>query len=94
MATASDKQPKAEYLIFQDYEKGEYIWKDQFNNLINYIAGNINAYWNPNRYFYYNWYNESSQLLIVIRWRENNNFSPSGKYGSEFATCLIQKKEN
>ena len=34
--------------IFREYEDGKYIHKNQLNRLINYLAGNINAIWNPN----------------------------------------------
>ena len=89
MATAAtEKKEKAGYLVFKDYENGQYIPKHEVNNLINYLAGNINAYWSPNRSYYYNWYNESNQLLIVIRWRENNSLKPIGKYGERICYTL------
>ena len=93
MATASDyERPRASYLIFRDYENGEYIYKNQLNSLINYLAGNINAIWNPNRSYYYNWYNESNNLQIVVRWRERQTFEPKGKYGERIYYTRLRKE--
>ena len=80
MATAFDRE-QAGHLIFQDYEDGEYTYKNQLSSLINYLAWNINAIWNPNRSYYYDWYNESNNLQIVVRWRERETLEPKGKYG-------------
>ena len=64
MASASER-PGAGYLIFQDYENGQYIYRNQLNSLLNYLAGNVIAIWNPNRSYYYDWPNESNNLQIV-----------------------------
>ena len=94
MATASDhERPGAGYLIFQDYEDGEYIYKNQLNSLINYLAGNINAIWNPNRCYYYDWYNETNNLQIVVRWRERDKLlNQKENMESEFAILAFEKK--
>ena len=93
MATTSDhERPGVGYLIFRDYEDGEYIYKNQLNSLINYLAGNINAIWNPNRRYYYDWYNESNNLQIVIRWRKNHDLPIKGKYGERI--CYTLDSEN
>ena len=78
MATNDCERPG--HLIFKDYEDGKFIFKHEQNNLINYICGNINAYWNPNRWYHYEWYNESSNLCIVTRWRERQALALKGKY--------------
>ena len=82
MATAFNyERPGAGYLIFRDYENGEYIYRNQLESLTNYLAGNISAIWNPNRAYYYDWYNESNNLQIVVRWRQRKDLPPRGKYG-------------
>ena len=86
---ATNDCERAGYLIFKDYEDGKFIFKNEQNNLINYLCGNINAYWNPNRCYYYDWYNESSNLCIVTRWRERQVVAPKGKYGERICySCL------
>ena len=71
MATASDlERPRVGYLIFQDYEDEKYICRNQLKSLLNYLAGNVIAIWNPNRSYYRDWQNESNNLQIVVRWRE------------------------
>ena len=69
MATVFDGEQSGD-LIFRDYEDGKYIYRNQLNSLRNYLAGNINAIWKPNRGYYYDWYNEFNNLQIVVRWRE------------------------
>ena len=91
MATASDFE-RPGYLIFRDYQNGEYIYKNQLNSLINYLAGKINAIWNPNRGYYYDWYDESNNLQIVVRWRKNHDLALKGKYGERI--CYTIDSEN
>ena len=80
MATPFDcEQP--DHMIFRDFEDGKYIYKNQLNSLINYLAGNTNEIGNPNRGYYYDWYNESANLQIVIRWRKDHDLPINGKYG-------------
>ena len=69
------------YQIFEDYENEKFIYKNEQKSLINYLCGNINAYWNPNRWYYYEWYNESSNLCIVTRWQKQQGQPKKGKYG-------------
>ena len=85
---ASFERSGAGYLIFRDYEDGEYIYRNQLNSLINYLAGNINAILNPNRGYYYDWYNESNNLQIVVRWQERYDLPAKGKYGERICYAL------
>ena len=91
MATVFDGELSG-HLIFRGYEDGKYIHKNQLNSLINYLAGNINAIWNPNRGYYYDWYNESANLQIVVRWRKNHDLQLKGKYGERI--CYTLDSEN
>ena len=93
MATSNDyERPGAGYLIFRDYENGEYIYRSQLDSLINYLAGNINAIWNPNRAYYYDWFNESNNLQVVIRWRERELLPAKGKYGERICYTRLPEK--
>ena len=93
MATASDyERPGAGYLIFQDYENGEYIYRNQLNSLLNYLAGNVIAIWNPSSSYYRDWQNESNNLQIVVRWRERYDLPAKGKYGERICYTLDPKK--
>ena len=92
MTTASDfEHPGASYLIFQDYGDGEYIYRNQVNSLLNYLAGNVIAIWNPNRSYYRDWQNESNNLQIVINWRERWGFTAQAKYGERICYTLNPK---
>ena len=64
------------YQIFKDYEDGKFIFKHEQNNLIHFLCGVINSYWSPNRWYFQEWYNESSNL-----WRERQSLALKGKYG-------------
>ena len=90
MATASNFE-RPGYLIFQDYEDGEYIYRNQVNSLLNYLAGNVIAIWNPNRSYYHDWQNESNNLQIVINWRERWGFPAKAKYGERICYTLNPK---
>ena len=95
MATSNDyERPGAGFLIFRDYENGEYIYRNQLDSLINYLGGNINAIWKPNRSYYYDWFNESNNLQIVINGESVNCFRREENMGSEFVILAFQKKVN
>ena len=92
-STTSDfERPRAGFLVFRNYEVGKYIYRNELDSLLNYIAGNIISIWNPNRSFYYDWQNESNNLQIVINWRENLGFPAKGKYGERICYTLDPKK--
>ena len=77
-----------------NYERpGEYIYRNRLESLTNYLAGNISAIWNSNRACYYDWYNESNNLQIVVRWREHKDLPPRGKYGERICYTRFQDGE-
>ena len=67
--------------VFKDYENGQFIYKHEFHALTNYLAGNLISDYNPNRWYYSDWYDESSNLYIVARWRKRNSQEKKAKYG-------------
>ena len=81
MASNSENSQRLGFQIFEDFEKGKYILEDELEILSNYLAGQLNSYWNPNRAFYYKWYSQCGDLFRVIEWRKENGFQGSEKYG-------------
>ena len=77
--------------IFKDYENGKFIYKNEFKKLSNYLCGNINADYSPNRGYYYDWYCKSSNLYIVARWRKHNGQPYGAKYGERL--CKFKYSE-
>ena len=92
--------PRQGFQIFEDFERGKYIFEDELEILSNYIAGQLNSYWNPNRAFYYKWYSQCGDLFRVIEWRKSHGFGKAGKYGERVCTtfssngALIDLTEN
>ena len=92
--------PRQGFQIFEDFERGKYIFEDELEILSNYIAGQLNSYWNPNRAFYYRWYSQCGDLFRVIDWRKSHGFRKAGKYGERVCTtfsangALIDLTEN
>ena len=92
--------PRQGFQIFEDFEQGKYIYEDELEILSNYIAGQLNSYWNPNRAFYYKRYSQCGDLFRVNEWRKTNGFSKGGKCGERICTtfsssgALIDLTEN
>ena len=88
MATKAQIPERAGFQIFNDFEQGKYINEFELEVLSNYIAGQINAYWNPNKAFYYEWYSQTGDLFRVIEWRKRQGFEGVGKYGERICTTF------
>ena len=58
------------YKAFENYE---YVYKDDLNEIQNYICGNLNS-WSPNRSYWYKQYNICTKLYDVCKWREKKRF--------------------
>ena len=68
--------------IFKEkFEKDKYIHEDEMPELVDYICGNLNSDWCPNRGFYYRSYNHTNKLYIVINCRKSNGYPPITKIG-------------
>ena len=61
-----------EYELFQAFERREYIHVDDLPLLTNYICGNINSNYSPNRGYYWQQYNYVSKLAIVCFWKQKH----------------------
>ena len=49
------------------------VYKDDLNEIQNYICGNLNS-WSPNRSYWYKQYNICTKLYDVCKWREKKRF--------------------
>ena len=67
--------------IFKDFEAGKMIYQNEFRKLSNYLSAQVVADWNPNRGFYYHYYNLFSQIQIVARWRHKHGRINGAKIG-------------
>ena len=82
MAESLLNRPTQGFEIFRDYEDSKYIYREQLHALICYLIGNVDSYYSPNRSYYQDWLDESNDLQIAIRWREENGLGQGmGKYG-------------
>ena len=68
-----------EYELFQAFERREYIHIEDSPFLTNYICGNLNSDYSPNKGYYYQQYNYVSKLRIVCMWKQ--------KYGLPTVSC-------
>ena len=61
-----------EYELFQAFERTEYIHIEDLLFVTNYVCGNLNSdYW-PNRDYYYQQYNYVSKLRIACMWKQRH----------------------
>ena len=69
-----------EYLLFEAFERGDYIPEEQIKKGINYICGQWIS-WSPNRSYYEEQYNFATKLHIVCSWKRKNGFPALAKKG-------------
>ena len=60
------------YELFQAFEKEEYIHMECLPLLTNYICGNLNSHYLPNRSYYHQQYNYVTKLKIVCMWKQKH----------------------
>ena len=68
--------------LYKAFENYEYVYKDDLNEIQNYICGNLNS-WSPNQSYWYEQYNTCSKLYSVCKWRKEKGFQPIGKNGEK-----------
>ena len=69
-----------EYLLFEAFERGEYINEKDLSKVTNYICGHLIS-WSPNRSYFECQYNYVTKLMIVCKWRRKRGLSPCAKKG-------------
>ena len=62
-------------------EVGKMIYGYELQNLLNYLCGNVNSDYSPNRSYYYHYYNLLSHIYIVARWRRKHGLVDGAKLG-------------
>ena len=72
-----------EYLLFETFERGDYIPYSHIKKITNYIAGQLIS-WSPNRSYYEAQYNCTTKLYHV-KWREEHGFTSIAKKEKIFA---------
>ena len=68
-----------EYLLFEAFERGDYIPEEQIKKVINYICSQLIS-WSPNPSYYEEQYNFATKLH-VCRWKRKNGFPALAKNG-------------
>ena len=61
-----------EYLLFEAFERGDYIPRKQIKKIRNYISGQLLS-WSPNRSYYEAQYNYATKLYIVCDWKKTRS---------------------
>ena len=57
------------YLLFEAFERGDYIPQEFIKKVTNYICGQLIS-WPPNRANYEAQYNYATKLQVVYRWKQ------------------------
>ena len=58
------------FRLFEAFERREYIHMEDLPILTDYICGNINSDYSPNRGYYYEQYSYVTKLKIVCMWKQ------------------------
>ena len=85
-----------EYLLFEAFERGEYINEKDLSKVTNYICGHLIC-WSPNRSYFDCQYNNVTKLMIVCKWRRKRGLSPCPKKEKQYAKnnlLTFLKKKN
>ena len=76
-----------EYLLFEAFERGDYIPREQIKKITNYISGQLIS-WSPNRSYYEAQYNYATKLYIVCDWKKTKGLPALARKGE--AICNDQ----
>ena len=63
-----------ECLLFEAFERGNYIPEEHIKKVTNYICGQLIS-WSPNCSYYECQYNYATKLQIVCRWKRKDGFA-------------------
>ena len=67
-----------EYLLFEAFERGEYIHEQDIKKVTNYICGHLVSWW-PNRSYFECRYNYATTLYVVCKWKRKHEFAAFAK---------------
>ena len=77
-----------EYLLFEAFERGDYISREQIKKITNYISGQLTS-WFPNRLYYKAQYNYATKLYIVCDWEKTKGLPALAKKEKQFVTINL-----
>ena len=69
-----------ECLLFEAFERGDYIPEEHIKKVTNYMCGQLIS-WLPNRSYYECQCNYATKLQIVCRWKQKHGFAACTKKG-------------
>ena len=69
-------------VVYQQYEKGNFIAEWTLPYSENYVLGNM-QYYARNYSYWYSKYDEIKNLFFVIRWRKERNLLPFARIGEK-----------
>ena len=69
-----------EYLLFETFERGEYINKKDLPKITNYKCGHLIS-WSPNSSYFERQYNYVNKLKIVCTWKRKRGLPGYSKKG-------------
>ena len=67
-----------EYLLFEAFERGDYILQEFIKKVTNYICCQLIS-WPPNRAYYEAQYNYATKLQVVCRWKPKHGLPALAK---------------
>ena len=67
-----------EYLLFEAFERRDYISREQIKKITNHISGLLTS-WSPNRSYYKAQYNYATKLYIVCDWKKTKGLPALAK---------------
>ena len=76
-----------EYLLFEAFERGDYIPQESIKKIRNYTCGQLIS-WSPNHSYYERQYKYATKLQIVCRWKQQQGLPALAKKGK--AICNDQ----
>ena len=85
-----------DYLIFEEFEDGKYIHKEDIPKMVNYICGRLISL-SPNRSYFECQYNYAKKAKIVCTWKRTCGLTPCVKKeeaicGDEFVKFFREKE--
>ena len=69
-----------EYLLFEAFDRRDYIPREQIKKATNYISSQLIS-WSPNRSYYEAHYNYGTKLYIVYDWKKTKGLPALAKKG-------------
>ena len=69
-----------EYLLFEAFERGEYVQEQDIKKLTNYRCGPLIS-WSPNWSSFECQYNYATKLPFVCTWKQKHGFAACAKKG-------------